>query len=183
MIDVIFTRFGIPRWGAIAMLCVLTALGALAYRASLIRHGVAIESGRRDAVDAENARQAKAALATLNTQVKAAQGKLTAAIADLAQLKTELDNEKTASAVLQSDLAAGRRRLSVLTRPRKADPAGHDQAAGTAAMDPRGDVTADLSPRVASDLEWLRQTRNDAIGGLHACITAYDAVKTASDVQ
>jgi hypothetical protein len=50
-------------------------------------------------------------------------------------------------------------------------------------MDQGGDVTTDLSPRVASDLEWLRQTRNDVIGGLHACITSYDAVKTASDAQ
>jgi hypothetical protein len=68
-----------------------------------------------DAVDAENDLRANAALATLNGRMQAAQGKLAAAIADLAKLKTELDHERTTSAALQSDLAAGRRRLSVLT--------------------------------------------------------------------
>jgi hypothetical protein len=46
-------------------------------------------------------------------------------------------------------------------------------------VDPRAALAADLDGRVASDLEWARQTRNEAIRRLDACIAAYDAVARA----
>lgn len=185
MITALMIRLGIPKWGAIAMLCVLSALGALAYRKHLIHEGVAIEAVRRDAIDAQNRLQAQAELAQLNAQVGAARESLTAALAHLDQLKSDLDHEKEHSTVLQSDLAAGRLRQSVAIsgacHPAQAGPAGGAVAAG---LDPGSEPsTATLDGRVAADLEWARSTRNETIVALQACVAAYDAVKTATDAQ
>ena len=63
MISAILGRLGAPRWVAITALCILAAAGALAYRAHLIHQGVDLEAARRDAIDAESDRIARAALA------------------------------------------------------------------------------------------------------------------------
>jgi hypothetical protein len=185
MIAALLARLGIPKWGAIAMLCVLTALGALAYRAHLIRAGVAMEATRRDAIAAENSRRARVALDQANQRTAAAQAKLDTTLAGLAQLQTELSHEQANSAALQSDLAAGRRRLSVaVTGACHAAPDGHGQSEPATELDSAGGpTTASLDGRAAADLEWMRQTRNDAIVGLQACAAVYDAVKAASDNQ
>jgi hypothetical protein len=184
MIAALLARLGIPKWGAIAMLCVLTALGALAYRAHLIRAGVAMEATRRDAIDAENSRRARVALDQANQRTAAAQAKLDTTLAGLTQLQTELSHEQANSAALQSDLTVGRRRLSVLTRTRAPDPAGQAQGAAAAGVDPGGEpATATLDGRVASDLEWARSTRNEAITALQACTAAYDAVEAAANAR
>jgi hypothetical protein len=180
MIASLLERLGVPRWAAIAALCLLLVAGALAYRAHLIDAGVSIEAARRDAIDAENDRQARAALMHANAQTAAAQQRLNAAMADLSTLQSELSHEQVNSAALQSELGAGRRRLSVLTRARTLDPARPDQCTGAARVDPGAALAADLDARVASDLEWARQTRNEAIERLDACIAAYAAVSSAA---
>jgi hypothetical protein len=185
MIAALLTSLRVPRWFAVTALCILSGAAALAYRAHLIEVGVAQESARRDAIDAENDRRAKAQLAQLNARVTAAQNKLDATLTDLSHLRTELSHEQAKSAALQSDLAAGRRRMSVaVTGTCTPAHSGQGEGAGPAGLDPPGGgSTVDLQPRVASDLEWLRQTRDDALTGLRACIAAYGAVKTAADAQ
>ncbi|MFK3738017.1 hypothetical protein [Massilia sp. TN1-12] len=183
MIATILARLGVPRWVAITALCILVAAGALAYRSHLIGQGISLEAARRDAIDAENDRRARAELADANARTRNAQAKLDGAMVSLSKLQTEFANEQAKSAALQSDLADGRRRLSVLTLARAADPAGQGESSSAAGVDPGASVIADLDGRVASDLEWARQTRNEAIKRLDGCIAAYDAVKTAADTQ
>lgn len=185
MLTALCMRFGIPRWVAIVVLCLASVASALWYREHLINAGVAMESHRRDTIDVERDRQAKAALDDANSRVRSAQANLDGAMNTLAKLQTELTHEQANSAVMQSDLAAGRRRLSVaITGACHAAPDRHDQSAPAAGLDPAsGPATASLDGRAAADLEWLRQTRNDAIVGLQACTAAYDAVKVASDKQ
>jgi hypothetical protein len=183
MLAAFLVRLGVSRWVVVVALCILSAGAALAYRAHLINAGVAIEADRRNKIDVERDRQAKAALADANARVRDAQAKLDAAIADLSKLQSELTHEQATSAALQSDLAAGRRRMSVAItgacRPAQAEQAAGSTAAG---VDPGGEpATATLDGRVASDLEWARSTRNESLVALQACVAAYDAVKTASD--
>lgn len=185
MIAALLIRLGIPKWGAIALLCVLAALGAMAYRAHLIHMGVSLEAARRDQLDHARDAQARAALAQINAQLAAAQAKLAAALDHLNQLKSDLDHEKATSSALQSDLVAGRRRLSVAIagtcRPAQAEQSTSASAAG---VDPGGELTtATLDGRVASDLEWARSTRNESIVALQACVAAYDAVNAASGTE
>jgi hypothetical protein len=182
VITALLLRLGVPRWVAITALCILAATGALAYRAHLINLGISIEAVRRDALDAEAARLARAALAEINGRLAAAQAQLAEALARVDKLKSDLDNEKATSTALQSDLSAGRRRMSVaiagVCRPAQAE---HAEGAAAAGVDQGGEpATADLDPRVASDLEWARSTRNEAIIAAQACIAAYDAVSAAA---
>jgi hypothetical protein len=185
MIAAILLRLGVPRWVAITVLCVLSAGAALWYRGHLIESGVAMEAARRDKIDVERDRQARVALEDANARVRNAQANLDGAMNSLVKLQTELTHEQANSASLQSDLAAGRRRLSVAItgacRPAQAEQAA---GAGAAGVGPGGEpATATLDGRVASDLEWARSTRNEAITALQACVASYDAVKAASDAQ
>jgi hypothetical protein len=176
MIAAILARLGLPAWAAVLFVCVLGAAGLLGYRDHLIHLGVSREAARRDVLEAERTRQAQAALRLANAQVKAAQERLDAAIADLGKLQTELSHVHTQGAALQSDLAAGRRRLPVLVRARAADPAGPVDAAGAAGVDTRAAATAELDPAVAAGLARLTGEGDAAIIRLNACIAAYDAV-------
>ena len=185
MIAAVLLRLGIPRWIAITALCVLSGGAALWYRGHLIAAGITLESARRDKIDVERDRQARAALADANARVRNAQANLDGAMNGLAKLQTELTHEQANSAALQSDLTAGRRRLSVAIAG-TCRPAQTEQVAGAAAagVDPGSEpATATLDGRVASDLEWARSTRNEALTALQACAAAYDAVKDASDKQ
>lgn len=179
MIAALLTRLGIPAWSAVMLACALAAGAALIWRAHLIDQGIALEAARRDQADAANAQRARDALAQANAHTAAVQARLDAAIAELSVLHQEFSHEQSNSAALQSELAAGRRRLSVLTRARAPDPAGPGQAAAAAGVDPGTALAAAFDGRVASDLEWARQTRNEAIRRLDACIAAYDAVARA----
>lgn len=176
MIAAIFARLGLPAWGAALFVCVLGAAGLLGYRDHLINLGVSREAARRDVLEAERTRQAQAALRLANAQVKAAQERLDAAIADLGKLRTELSHVQTQGTALQSDLAAGRRRLPVLVRAHAADPAGPVDAAGAAGVDTGAAATAELDPAVAAGLARLTGEGDAAIVRLNACIAAYDAV-------
>jgi hypothetical protein len=183
LIDAMLARLGVPRWVAIGVLGVAAVGAAMAYRAHLVDQGVAIEAARRDGIDADRDRQAKAALSQANARTAAVQAKFDAALDKINSQGKELSDAQTRSAALQSDLAAGRRRLSVaITGACHTAPDGHGQSAPAAELDSAGRAaTASLDGRAAADLEWLRQTRNDAVVGLQACVSAYDAVKIASD--
>jgi hypothetical protein len=185
MIAAILLRLRVPQWVAIMALCLVSVGAALAYRTHLINAGIAIESVRRDQIDVERDRQAKAALADANARVLVAQANLDGAMASLTKLQSELTHEKANSAALQSDLATGRRRLSVAIagacRPAQTE---QGESAAASRVDPGGEpATATLDGRVASDLEWARSTRNEAIGGVQACVTAYAAVAAAVDAN
>lgn len=181
MIAAFLARAGIPRWLALAVLCAAAAVAALACRAHLVGEGIAIEAARRDDLDRRRDAEARAALARLDGIVAARQAALDAALAKLNEKEKEISDAQTRSAALQSDLAAGRRRLSVaLAGTCRAGATGHGQGNAVARLDPDGGTAAaTLDGRVAADLEWMRQTRNDALDGLHACIAAYDAVSAA----
>jgi hypothetical protein len=185
LIDAMLERLGVPRWVAIGALCVAAAGAALTYRAHLINQGVAIEAARRDQVDEDRDKQAKAALSQANARTAAIQVKLDVALAKITVQGKEISDAQNRSAALQSDLAAGRRRLSVaIASACRAASAEPGEGAAAAGLDSGGGpATATLDGRAAADLEWLRQTRNDAIAGLQACITAYGEVKAASDSQ
>jgi hypothetical protein len=185
LIDAMLKRLGVSRWVAIGVLCVAAGAAALAYRAHLVEQGIAIEAARRDAIDKKRDKQAKAALSQANARTAAVQVRLDAALATITQQGKEISDAQARSAALQSDLAAGRRRLSVaVTGACHAAPDGHGQSEPATELDSAGGpTTASLDGRAAADLEWMRQTRNDAIVGLQACAAVYDAVKAASDNQ
>jgi hypothetical protein len=183
MIEALLLRLGISRWAAIAALSAVAAGAALLYSAHLVDLGVAQESARRDQIERVRDVQAKAERDRLNGIIFKKQAALDAALATIANQGKEIADAQNRSAALQSDLAAGRRWLSVaIAGTCRAASAGPDQGAGAAGMGAAdGPATASLDGRVAADLEWLRQTRSDAIAGLQACVAAYDAVKAASD--
>jgi hypothetical protein len=181
MIPALLLRFGIPKWIAMFAMFAMVAAGALTYRHHLIQQGVSLESARRDRIEAENSARADGERSALNELLRVAQAKLAAAIADLSKKEMELSNEKIISSQRQLDLLAGRERMRVLTHPRPADQAGSPGSTAAAGVDQGASVESDLDPRVASDLEWARETRNEAITRLGACVVAYDAVKAASD--
>lgn len=183
MLTALLCRLGIPRWAAIAALCVVVAGAALLYRTHLVNLGVAQESTRRDQVDRVRDVFARTERDRLNGVIATKQAALDAALAKIDQQEKEITDAQARSTSLQSDLAAGRRRMSVaVTGTCHADPDGHDQGTPAAGLDSAsGTATASLDGRVAADLEWMRQTRSDAIAGLQACIGIYDAVKAASD--
>lgn len=176
MIAAILARLGVPAWVAAVALCMLGAAGVLAYRDHLVRLGVRQEAARRDIIEAERARQAQEALRLANARIKAAQGRLDAAMADLAKLQQELSHVQVQGAALQSDLAAGRRRLPVLVHTRAPDPARPVDATRSPGMDSGAAVTAELDPAVAAGLARLTGEGDAAIVRLNACIAAYDAV-------
>lgn len=177
MMSLILPRYAPALAAAIALLIGLFVAGHNIYD-----RGVAHESARRDVIEAQAERATQARLAELNKQVLVAQANLDHANGVILAKQKEIDHEKAASADLQSDLAAGRRRLSVaITGACHPAAASTPQGAAAGAVDPAGAVTADLDGRAAADLEWLRQTRNDALTGLSACITSYDAVRAAAD--
>lgn len=188
MISALLLKYGIPAWLAelVAGAGLVLALWAgLAWHDhNVFQRGVAQESARRDVIDRANAAKALAERARLNVLVAAAQAELDAARLDVAKLKQELDHEQAISSDRQRRLLAGTERERVLIRAIPADPGKvrQDQGTGTGAVDPAGGAaSATLDPRVASDLEWVRQTRNDALTGLQGCITRYDALKKAVD--
>jgi hypothetical protein len=105
-------------------------------------------------------------------------------MADVAKLQSELTHEQANSAALQSDLAAGRRRLSVAISG-TCHPAQTEQAAGAtvAGVDSGAAATADLDPEAAASVAGLTSEGDAAIIRLNACVAAYDAVKAAADAQ
>jgi hypothetical protein len=182
MIAEILLRLGVPRWVAIAALCILSAGAALAYRAHLIDSGIAIEAARRDKIDVERDREAKTSLADANVRVLNAQANLDGAMASLSKLQSELTHEQANSAALQSDLVAGRRRLSVAITG-TCRPAQTEQTAGATAtgVDSGAAATAELDPAAAAGIARLIGEGDQAISRLNACIEAYDAVKEATE--
>ena len=181
MIAALLARLGVPAWVAAVGLCVLGAAGMLAYREHLVGLGVMQEAARRDVLEAERSRQAQDALRLANARVRAAQGRLDAAMADLGKLQQELSHVQNQGTALQSDLAAGRRRLPVLVRPRAPDPAGPADATRSPGVDTGTAVAAELDPAVAAGLARLTGEGDAAIVRLDACIAAYDAVIRASN--
>lgn len=189
MIAALLLRFGIPRWVADTAAIVLLAAGLWAgfswHDHTVFDRGVAQERTRRDAIDARASAAAQAEKSRLDQQLAQTQAQLDAAIAAVAHLQSELDHEQAVSVDRQQRLLAGTERERVLIRaiaaPGAAGAAGPAAAAGPAGLDPGGAIAADLDGRAASDLEWVRQTRNDALKGLRACIASYDAVKAAAD--
>ncbi|WP_156116734.1 lysis system i-spanin subunit Rz [Massilia sp. 9096] len=173
----------ISRVVAIVALCVLGAGTAMLYREHLVGLGVAQESAQRDEIDKQRDGQAKIALAQANGKVASLQAQLNALQTQLNQQGKEVADAQAHSAALQSDLAAGRRQLRVaIAGPCSAAQTEHDQGTAAAGMDTGSrPATADLDGRAAADLEWVRQTRNDALDAVQACTAAYDAVRAASN--
>ena len=176
MIAAMLARLGIPAWIAAVALCLLGAAGLLAYRDHLVGVGIRQEAARRDLIEAERTRRAQDALRLANARVQAAQERLDAAMADLGKLQQELSHVQTQGTALQSDLAAGRRRLPVLVHARAADPAGPVDATRPPGVDTGAAAAAELDPAVAAGLARLTGEGDGAIVRLNACIAAYDAV-------
>lgn len=166
----------------------LAAAGALSIAVTLGWHtayalGEAAEKARWTQSQAKADKAADDKLYALNARVADLQSVLDIKIAYIAGLEKENTNEKARSSDLQSQLADGSRRLSVLVHvaASQAHTAQGPAGAGAAAVDPGVGVRADLDGRTAADLEWMRSTRNSALAGLHACIGSYGAVKAAAD--
>jgi hypothetical protein len=181
----LLARIGLPKW-ALELLAVLALAGALTGAVMWYGHdqrmlGISQESARRDGIDRQRDAQAKAALAKLNADIATKQASLDAAAARIAQLGEELTHAQQASAARQRDYLSGARVLHVAaTCP--GNPAAAQQAQGTgpAAVDPAsGQGAAVLAGMPASDLEWLRQTRDDALIALNACVASYKVAQVA----
>lgn len=185
MIAAPLLRFGVPMWGAkmlgAALLFAAIAGAGLAYHHYVYAQGEAAADARAAAREKANSDRADAELKVINARLAEKQIELRAAIADLERLQKENDYEKSNSLALQSDLAAGRKRLSVLVRQRPADPAKPSDSAAVADVGIGATFSADLSERSAASLEWLRSTREEAINRLDACVAAYEAVEKAAD--
>lgn len=179
MIAALLLRFGVPMWLAKLALLGLLAGGAVLYHHHVYKQGEDAADARAAVREKANSDRAKAALAELNEKLAKKQADLDTVVADLARTGWELSNEKRDSAALQSDLLAGRKRLSVLVRQRPADPAKPPDAACPAQVDSGATFSADLAERPAASLEWLRSTREEAIDRLDACTKLYDAARKA----
>lgn len=187
LIAKIALRAGLPNWLVqaigILLLC-LTLFGGVAWVHHHIYHqGELAADARNTAVNKANSDRAKAELDRLNTQIAATQAKLDMARADVTRLSKELKDEKSVSTDRQRRLLAGTERMSILTRQRPADPNGQAPGGSAAGLDQGTAVTQTLDGRVASDLEWARQTRDEAIDRLNACISSFDEVKAAADAM
>lgn len=174
MIAAILAKLGLPAW-AVKPVAVITAAAALAGAGLAAYHhvfdsGVQQERAAQRVRDRENDRLAAAALAVVNARVAAAQAELALARAEVKKLEKENEIEKTNSDDLQRRLAHGEQRLRVLVRTTAADQGGPTPSAGAVVLDPGPAVEADLDGTVAANLEWLRSTRDQAIGRLGACI-------------
>lgn len=170
--------------GAAAAL--LAALVGWHYHGVHVAHDVGVlqEAARRDEIDAKNTARAQAELLVLNELLRKAQADLATAQDELQKLSQENSHEKLVSALRQSDLLAGRERMSVRTASAPAcNPAQAGPAAGTgpADVDPGAGLVVDLDPAVAAGLEGIREQHNEAVRRLASCIMAYDAVKAAAD--
>lgn len=145
--------------------------------------GVAQEKARRDKIDAANTIAAQTELAGLNAKLRSAQSDLTKAIESLSVNQMELSNEKSISAARQSALLSGAARERVLVRARSERVVGETGSVGSAAVAAVGQGASDeedLDPGVAAGLERLRANENSAVDRLNACVSAYDAVRAAS---
>lgn len=179
MIASLLLKYGIPMWMVKLVLAAALASGAVAYHHHVYKQGEDAANARATAREKANSDLADAELKKINAKLAQKQIELTAAIADLARLQKENDDEKINSAALQSDLLAGRKRLSVLVRQRPADPTQPPDNSCPAQVDSGATVSADLAERPAAAIEWLRSTREEAINRLDACVAAYDSSRKA----
>ena len=185
MIAALIAKAGLPSWAVkpvvgLAAAAVIGGAGIAAYR-HIFDAGVQQERAAQQVRDKENDRLAAAALAVINARVAAAQADLILARAEVKKLERENEIEKTNSDDLQRRLAHGEQRLRVLVRTAASDEAEPNRGAGAVGVDPRPTTEVDLDGTVAANLEWLRSTRDQAIGRLGACIAEYDALKAAVD--
>lgn len=185
MIASLIAKIGLPAWAVnlfagVVVVAALAGAGILEYR-HIYNAGVKQEQAAQRVRDRENERLATAALAVINARVAAVQAQLTLARAEVQKLEKENEIEKANSDDLQRRLIVGEQRMRVLVRAAAPGSAGPDQGAGAVAVDPGAAVEADLDATVAANLEWLRSTRDRAIGRLGACIAEYDALKAAVD--
>lgn len=165
------------------ILILIRILGAIAVTLTLAWCYHAIDQGgytramtERDAKDAQITIAAQAQLAEENEKIRAAQAALTKAIFTINANQEELQNEKLNSAVYQSQLASGDKRLRALVTRSKSSDAEQGTGPAAANLDQRTEVIEDLSPIVGASIERLRLNENEAIDRLDACIGAYDAV-------
>lgn len=167
--------------GAAAIALALVASAAACYHHHVFAQGEAHDKARSDAVLARINAQADSKLAAANAALADKEAKLAEALAHLDLTRQDLDHEKSISSDQQRALIAGDKRMSVLTRQHPVYPNGLAAGPAPADVDLGPRVTTTLDGRVASDLEWVRQTRNEAITRLGACIVAYDEVKATAD--
>lgn len=177
----------IPLWaikaGAGALLS-LALFGGWKWREHVVYHrGELAEHARGEARAKIESDRADAQRDALNKQIAVAQASLTAARANLALLKLELDNEKAISSDRQRRLLAGTERMRVLVRARPPGPNGSPGGFGTGLVDTGADVVADLAGGTAAAIDQLRVDHNEAVRRLEACVIAYDAVKAAADAM
>lgn len=162
---------------ALGVLCLVFAI-TVSYNKwadHYIERGIAQEKARRDKIDADNKYKADAALAEANKKVEVAEQKLADASLKIAQKETELQHVKTDNQIMQSDLIAKRKRLSVLVS--SSDPAGNSKDSTTGPVDQGAKVTAELDGQVAANLVELVGIGDQAIIRLNACIEKYEKVE------
>lgn len=176
-----------PRWPFLVALCAAIMVGTLSYRDHVFNAGIAAESTRRDAIDANNNLAAERARDALDARIRLLQGMLDDARARVAALKKDLDDETAISNQRRADLLAGAAHDRVLVHAAcpTSQAATDGQAAGgaPAAVDSGSGIEVDLDPRVAGWLEGVRADHNAAVERLGACIQQYDAVKSAVDAM
>jgi hypothetical protein len=169
-------------WRAAGAVLLAAALvgGAAWYRQHLVEEGRSFERQQHELADAKRARAADAALAAANAEIALNQTALDIALDGLNKLAEELHAQEKSTVALQSDLAAGRKRLSVAATCPGSHPAQADQGGAAAGLDSQPAVAAELDPQAASRVVELTGTGDSAIVRLNACITAYDAVERAT---
>lgn len=140
--------------------------------------GVKEESDRRDKIDLQKEMAANAALRVENAKTRAAERKLSEALATISNQQTELQHVKTDNQLMQSSLIARDKRLSVLLA-RPDNSAGQDHSPAVAIVDQGTQATAELDGTVAANLVALVGAGDEAIVRLNACVDAYDSVATA----
>ncbi len=122
---------------------------------------------------------AREKLDAANEQVRKAQENLNAVQSRMSDLQKELDDAKTSAAVLQSDLASGRKRMRVLIAASQSCGTQQGQSTTVGQVDNGTQVTADLDPGVAAGLVGITKRGDEAIARLNACIDKYEAVMQA----
>lgn len=119
----------------------------------------------------------------LDSAVNLKQAELDSALSKLSSKEKEYRDEQIKSSAYQRDLAAGNKRLRVLTTANSNCSAGQASGRPSANVDSLPEISTELEPKIASNLVGLTDIGDQAITRLNACISAYQALETAVNAK
>lgn len=167
--------------GAALVLCSALWVGYAYWHHEVYQDGYDVAEALYKKREAKATSDALAEKGKLDSSVKLKQAELDSALSKLSSKEKEYRDEQIKSSAYQRDLAAGNKRLRVLTTANPNCSAGKNQGGVAAGVGNASETLADLPPRIAANLDRLRSNENEAIRRLDACVDAYEAVRAAAN--